>query len=242
MSDDHAHILFPSDAPKSQQPPDWFVAQRSGAELRLAGVHGDRGAAAKAAEAGKAGSPASPAGPATRLFPNEAAKADDARNPAGSDAENAADKLFPEDAKKFDDAFAKDFFSGFSASAAADGDIERAQALNSAGEALIANARTAGMDAAELTSALDIVRERQGDTIAPLTSERMEAEFASGMAAIQTEYGDGYMNEVNAARSFIRDMEIIAPGTIASLERTGAGNDPRLIRTAIKEARRRGYK
>jgi hypothetical protein len=62
------------------------------------------------------------------------------------------------------------------------------------------------------------------------------------MPLIQAEYGDGYMDDISAAQAFIRDLEVIAPGTIASLERTGAGNDPRLVRSAIKEARRRGYR
>lgn len=171
------------------------------------------------------------------MFPNEAltAKAVDPNA-------DTAEKLFPDDAKPFDDADAKGFFNTFALSARSDGDVERAEALTSAGEALIADARAAGTDAAELTSALDVVRERQGDTPSPITPEKMEAEFASGMAAIQQEYGDAYMADLNAARAFIRDLEIVAPGTIDSLERTGAGNDVRLIRSAIKEAKRRGYR
>jgi hypothetical protein len=182
---------------------------------------------------------------AARMFPNDAAKGGTpapSAGPADPTKTDDAATLFKDDAKPFDDADAKGFFNGFATSAAGDGDVERAQALNLAGEALIADARKAGTDAAELTSALDVVRERQGDALAPLTPEKLEAEFESGMAAIQQEYGDGYMADLGAARAFIKDLEIIAPGTIDSLNRTGAGNDMRLIRKAIKEAKRRGYR
>lgn len=225
---DPAHILFPGDAPAPSQPPEYFKVQQNAATARLMG---SQNPAADDA--------------AARMFPNDAAKGvtpAPSAGPADPAKTDAAATLFKDDAKPFDDADAKDFFNGFATSAAGDGDVERAQALNAAGEALIADARAAGTDAAELTSALDVVRERQGDTLSPITPEKMEAEFASGMAAIQAEYGDSYMADLSAARAFIRDLEIIAPGTIDSLERTGAGNDMRLIRSAIREAKRRGYR
>ncbi|RUU85473.1 hypothetical protein EOB59_31980 [Mesorhizobium sp. M7A.F.Ca.MR.176.00.0.0] len=48
--------------------------------------------------------------------------------------------------------------------------------------------------------------------------------------------------DISIARRFIADMELVSPGVVASLERHGAGNDPRLVRAAIKEAKRRGYR
>jgi len=48
--------------------------------------------------------------------------------------------------------------------------------------------------------------------------------------------------DLDAARRFISDVEKIAPGTISTLEATGSGNDPRLIRKAIAEAKRRDYR
>ena len=47
-------------------------------------------------------------------------------------------------------------------------------------------------------------------------------------------------HNLGAARRLIDHPEERAPGNKASLEFSGAGNDPRLIRLAIKEARRRG--
>jgi hypothetical protein len=88
-------------------------------------------------------------------------------------------------------------------------------------------------------AALDIVKERQGDTITEIPPEKIEAEMATGMAALADE---GVTDaDLGLARRFVADLEIIAPGTIASLSLTGAGNDLRLVRAAIREAKRRGY-
>lgn len=158
---------------------------------------------------------------------------------AGDDADPAK-VLFNDDAGKFDAAPVDQFFNGFANSAANDGDIERSHELQAAGDALVADFKTAGADAAELSAALDVVRERQGDTIAEIPPEKIEAEMATGLAALTDE---GVTNaDLALARRFVSDLEIVAPGTMASLERTGAGNDLRLVRAAIKEAKRRGYK
>lgn len=223
MSDDPAHILFPADAPS--KPPEWFSAQRNAAEQRLSGqnTHDD---AARVANT---------------LFPSEAKVADSAADPsAGQDDDaDAADKLFKDDAATFDAKPVQDFISGFAASAAADGDMDRAEALEAAGSALVADFKAAGSDAAELSAALDVVRERQADTITEIAPEKLQAEMATSLETLAAE---GVTSaDLNAARAFIRDMEIVAPGTIDSLARTGAGNDLRLVRAAIREARRRKY-
>lgn len=221
---DPAYVLFPSDAPAGSAPPEWFKAEQAAATARLMGAH--KPAADDAA---------------ARMFPGDAPKGEQASKPAASDAD-MAEKLFPDDANHFDEKPIAGFFNGFAVSAAGDGDSERAQALNAAGEALIADARKAGTNSAELSAALDVVRERQGDTIGPISDEKLEADFASGMEAVRSEFGATADSDLKAAQAFIRDLDTIAPGTIDSLNRTGAGNDMRLIRAAIKEAKRRGYR
>lgn len=221
---DAAHILFPGDAPARSQPPEYFQVQQNAATARLMG--GQKPAADDAA---------------ARMFPNDAPKNQQPPKTAAPDAD-VAEKLFPGDAAQFDETPIAGFFNTFALSARSDGDVERAEALSSAGEALVADARKAGTDAAEFSAALDVVRERQGDTLSPIAPEKMEADFAAGMAAIQQEYGEGYAADLNAARAFICDLEVIAPGVIDTLERTGSGNDVRVIRAAIKEAKRRGYR
>jgi len=221
---DPAHVLFPNDAPASSEPPEYFKVQHDAATARLIGAH--KPAADDAA---------------ARMFPSDAPKGEQASKSAASDADTA-EKLFPDDANQFDEKPIAGFFNGFAVSAAGDGDSERAQALNAAGEALIADARKAGTNSAELSAALDVVRERQGDTLSPITDEKLEADFASGMEAVRSEFGVTYESDLNVARAFIRDLDKIAPGTIDSLERTGAGSDIRIIRAAVREARRRGYR
>lgn len=214
-----AHTLFPSDVPTGdQRAPEWFAARQAGATGRL--MSGGKSAGSDEAVVGS-------------KMQSESSKDVSKNDPAKA--------LFSTEADHFDDREARGFFNSFTVSAANDGDSERADAIRSAGDALIADARSAGTDARELASALDIVRERQGDTIAEITPEKLQADFASSMATLQSEYGDGLASDLSAARAFIRDLDVIAPGTIDTLVRTGAGNDPRLIRKAIAEAKRRGY-
>lgn len=215
MSDDHASILFPNDAPK--QTPDWFVRDREAAELRLSRRADDEAAS---------------------MFPGER-KPEAARPSAGSDA-SPEEALFANDAAKYDDSAAREFFDTFATNATLDGDHERAEALQEAGAALIADARSAGTNPAELGEALNILRERQGDCVAgPVSDEKLAEDFQSAMSNLMAEGVS--MSDIDAARSMIDDMERISPGTKATLSETGAGNDPRLIALCIKEARRRGY-
>lgn len=118
-----------------------------------------------------------------------------------------------------------------------DGDEERAEALRAATTALADDFRQHGTDAADLSEAFEIVRHSAG--LEPPTPEQLEASFADGMAAVER---DGISaDDLNAARRFINDLEIRSPGVKASLEAHGAGNDPRLVRAAVREARKRGY-
>ena len=185
---------------------------------------------------------------ANLVFPNDAPAAPQRDTPgAGHTAQKPADadiagKLFPSEADRFDDAPINSFFDGFSLSALSDGDSERAGELQSARDAFIADAKKAGADARELSAALDIVKENQGNNFGSIDPDKAEAAFAESTSLMRQELGDTFDADIGIARAFILDLEKIAPGTIASLERTGAGNDPRLIRSAIREAKRRGYK
>lgn len=149
MSDDPAYALFPSDVPKSTTPPDWYNVKRDAAEARLTGRH-----AATQDDA------------AARMFPSEARKADQP-SPAGKEGDDPERALFKNDAAQFDEKPVKDFVSGFAASAATDGDHERAKALEAAGEALVEDFKAAGSDAKEVAEAFDIIRMRQADSCRP---------------------------------------------------------------------------
>ncbi len=129
----------------------------------------------------------------------------------------------------------------FALSAFGEGDRTRGEAIKSARDALIDDAKDHGSDPASFNAAFEIVREVNTSSLLPPTAEELEASFASGIETIRQEYGSGWLADLDAARAFIRDLEVKAPGTMASLERFGAGSDPRIIRKVISEARRRGY-
>jgi len=218
MSDlDPAHVLFPSDAPT--QPPEWFSAHHGAAEQRLVGNHGQRD-----------GSAAAP-------FPNE--RKADASPSAGND-DDAASALFKDDAARKDvdwDRVVGGELDQHTLDAIKDGDTDRADALKSATAALTDDFRSAGTDPAEIEEAFSIVRQSAG--FKPPTSEESEASFAAGMSEIAAA---GVTDaDLNAARRFIRDLETVSPGVVASLEAHNAGNNPKLILAAVREARRRKY-
>ncbi|ESZ17722.1 hypothetical protein X735_11210 [Mesorhizobium sp. L2C085B000] len=219
---DAASILFPNDVPsKPAQAPDWYSAQRSAAEQRLTGTHGKPDAAAAV------------------VFPSE--RRADAPPPAGKE-DDAASILFRDDAARKDVDYAAHVggeLDQFTLDAMKDGDTERASALKAATAALSEDFRAAGTEPATIEEAFTIVRQ-SADSFSPPTPEQIEAGFVAGMAELT---GSGVAeSDIGIARRFIADMEIVSPGVVASLERHGAGNDPRLVRAAIKEAKRRGYR
>lgn len=222
---DIAHLMFPTDAPVAPNPDmNRMAYAQEDAALRLS----------------RRAEPADKTDAASALFGDDAkqgATEGDSRNPASDP--DAAGKMF-KDERQFDPAAVTGFTDGFAQSAVADGDIDRAHELQAAGDALVADFKAAGTDADEVKSALDIVRERQGDTLAgPVPEEKLEADRVAAMNELTA--GGISEADLDAARRFVADLEMIAPGTIRSLEATGAGNDPRLIRKAIAEARRRKY-
>jgi hypothetical protein len=213
MADDAASILFPNDVPNKPSPaPEYFAAARAGAELRLMGHHGD------GADRG----------------------AGDADRPAGEQKPDAADVLFKDDAagKGVDyERVVGGELDQVRMDAMKDGDTERADALKAATTALTEDFGQHGSNPADIAEAFQIVRQSAGLT--DMTPEQAEKSYADGLAAVQqASISDA---DLSAARRFIADLEIVSPGVVASLERHGAGNDPRLIRSAIREAKRRGY-
>lgn len=221
---DASHILFPNDAPKPAGVPEYVKAQQAAAEARLLGSQ-KRDLAQDRANV---------------MFPSDAQAA--AKPAANGDHTDAAEKLFADDAKQsFDDKVVSDFTDHAILGAFADGDKERGEELKTATFALTENFRAAGTDSNELKAAFEIVNERN-DMIVPPPPEQVEADFEAGMTTLQAELGSSLQSDLSAARAFIRDLETVAPGTIATLEHNGAGNDLRLVRAAIKEAKRRGYR
>lgn len=122
-------------------------------------------------------------------------------------------------------------------SAHCDGDVGRARSIHLAQRTLAEDFEQHGTSPDDVKEALHIVR--QSARLSEPSPEDRQAEYAKGMAEVTAAgFTDG---DLNAARAFIRDLEKVAPGTVASLEAGGAGNNPDLIRKAIREARRRGY-
>ncbi|ESX70659.1 hypothetical protein NKI54_09955 [Mesorhizobium sp. M0663] len=219
---DHASILFPNDAPsKPASVPEWAQAQHAAAEQRLTGNHGKPDPAAAA------------------MFPSE--RKAEASPPAGKD-DDAASILFRDDAARKDVDYERAVggeLDQFTLDAMKDGDTERASALKAATAALSEDFRASGTDTATIEEAFTIVRQ-SADSFSPPTPEQIEAGFAASMTELTSA---GVTDaDLTIARQFIRDLELVSPGVVASLERHGAGNNPKLVRAAIKEAKRRGYR
>lgn len=209
---DPAHVLFPSDAPKHDPALNYVAREQDAAAARLQR---------------RVDAPASPAAP-------------DA--PAGEQAKDIASTLFRDDAVRKDFDYAATVggeLDQVALDAMKDGDTERASALKAATTALSEDFRAAGTSPDEISQALQIVRQ-SADSFSPPTPEQIEEGFVAGMAELTA---SGVTDaDLGIARQFIKDLEIVSPGVVASLERHGAGNDPRLVRAAIKEAKRRGYR
>lgn len=218
---DAASILFPDDVPaKRAEAPDWFKAQQSGAQQRLMGNHG---AGAKADPAGKP----------------EGGQA----GSEGASETDAAETLFGKDTAEKQAQFNGDKVFGFleaRAHQAAEFNEEGAAELREASKALTADAIEHGTPEQEFADAMDVIRERH-DFLEPPSEAELEAERDANLETLQSELGDTFEADLDAARRFVQDLDKVAPGTIESLVVSGAGNDMRLIRAAIKEAKRRGY-
>lgn len=160
-------------------------------------------------------------------------------HPAGEQDDGPAEMLFKDDAERKDIDYERVVggeMDGMTLDAIKEGDQERAAALKAATAAFTNEFQSVGAPPEEVAEAFAIIRDRP---LAEPTLEEREEHFQSAVAALQH---DGVTDaELNAARAMIRDYEQIAPGTIASLEAYGAGNDPKLVKLAIAQAKRRGY-
>lgn len=204
MSDDPAHVLFPNDAPKPQQPP--------------------AASAPAVPEASKALSAASPADPLAAVKPDDVAAT-----------------LFKNDAVDSGAKGVTDILDGFANSAIADGDGgERARAIEAARDGLIADAMASGTDTKELFSVVNVIHELQANSLVEPTPEQAVQRMSEGLEACRNEnIADA---DLDLGRRFVVEhLEKVAPGVVATLERTGAGNDIRVIRAVIAEAKRRGF-
>jgi len=168
--------------------------------------------------------------------PAQAQQQADTAPPAGPDAD-AAEKLFGSESGADFDKLVSGELDQYTLSAIQDGDTERADALKHATSALADDMRAAGTEASTLSEAFEIVRQSAGVT--EMTHDQREASYNSGMTAVQEASISNA--DLSAARSFIRDLDRVSPGVIDSLRAHGAGNDIRLIKKAVAEARRRGY-
>lgn len=153
--------------------------------------------------------------------------------------DDRAATMYSEDAKAFD---AKNFQSMMMSRmliANQQGDDEWMQSLSAAQDGLAADMQAAGTATEDFDEAFHIVNQYTGDD---LPDEKREAMRETTVTELSAEWGAEAEPNLNIARSFIQDLEKVAPGTIDTLERSGAGNDPKLIRKVVAEAKRRGYK
>lgn len=173
-----------------------------------------------------------------RLMGNHGSEAKPAA-PAGEQGDDPAAMLFKDDAARKGIDYERvvgNELDQVTLDAIKDDDQERVGALRAATAALTDEFRSSGAPPEEVAEAFQILRDRP---MTEPTPEEREEHFQWAVAALQH---DGVSDaELNAARAMIRDYEQIAPGTIASLEAYGAGNDPKLIKLVIAQAKRRGY-
>lgn len=224
MSDDISHILFPSDAPKQVSVPDYVKAETAAAELRLSGRHPAR------------------SDQADRMFPSENGKQPE---PGIDPADDTAAKLFADDVPAGDKAIAEALaarMEGYELDARLEGDEERANELQEAMSTLTADFSKKGTAATDVAEMTELLHEGKARIASPTEDEAREA-FDSGIAALAEGYSSP--NDLNAdirrAQRFVSDLAKVTPGVIETLERSGMGSDPRMVRLAIREARRRGY-
>ena len=174
------------------------------------------------------------------LYPNDQpdALAQPPRAPVRPDAGEEPPAISYDEAADFDPTGANSFFNQAALAALKEGDHERSAELDQAGKALVDDMKAAGTPAAVFNEALAAFNEADADNF----TEDQRAQMAEAtMADLRADFGPTLDADLSAARALIADLDKLTPGLIASLEASGAGNNPRLIRTAIEEAKRRGY-
>ena len=160
-----------------------------------------------------------------------------AQRPSAADGYEPATLTYADQAP-FDPAPLTSFFDQAALAAMQEGNRDHANEISQSGKAMVADMKAAGTPADLLKSALHAYHESASEGL----NEDQQAEVAQAtVAELQAEYGPTFERDLGAARALIEDLEKVTPGLIESLEATGAGNNPKLIRAAIKEAARRGY-
>lgn len=152
MSDDPAHVLFPSDAPKGP-------AAAASSATAGAPFQSDAAALLFPTE-GKVTNPAPPAGPVEGAKPDAAKPSADAAPPERSSIERL-------------DALAEAIRLG--------GDTDRAAALTETGNVLLSEAQAHSMPSAELQEVIGLVHEASS-TLSPMTAEQNAAGMTNAMA------------------------------------------------------------
>ncbi|WEO63540.1 hypothetical protein [Rhizobium rhizogenes] len=159
--------------------------------------------------------------------------------PTARDEADAAKVLFGNTADDIDyDGLVRSELDDYIGDAIKGGDAAQADALKHASRALADEAFTHDTDPDDMKQALRIVRQSRQSFNAPTAQEAADS-YQAGMDAVRTA---GITDaDLSAARQYVAYLDRVAPGTIESLERHGAGNDPKLVQLVIREARRRGF-
>jgi len=174
------------------------------------------------------------------LYPDDRPAGQPARAPARTQLEARDDDqpatLTYDDAAGFDGTAAVSMFAQRALAAQADGNAESASEWLAAGQALVGDMKAAGTPADDFNAALRALNEADSEALTP--EQRAERHDAA-MTQLQAELGPNLESDLALARQLIERLDEQAPGLIPSLEESGAGDDPRLIRLAIREAKRR---
>lgn len=173
------------------------------------------------------------------LYPNDQPKTDapqrQAQRLSATDGDEPATLTYGDKAS-FDATQATSFFDQHAIAAMQEGDQERSAELGQAGKALVRDFKSAGADASVLNEALRAYNETAGEYLSE--DQRMDLAETT-MAQLQAELGPNLESDLALARQLIEWLDQQVPGLKASLEGSGAGNDPRIIKAAIREAKRR---
>jgi hypothetical protein len=154
------------------------------------------------------------------------------------DAVDPASKLYGDKSGEFDGTEFSSAMDSLAIDALKDGNTDRSDALEYARQGLVSDFKAAGTDSGDVGEAMGIVNAYAYSMPDEATRAATEA---STMESLSAELGNQVDTHIRAARRFINDLDRVSPGLKDSLERSGAGNDPKLVRLVIKEAKRRGY-
>lgn len=177
-----------------------------------------------------------PAAVATDTVPAVAPRPEPENAPEA--AKSPADTLYP-DLAGFDPAPFDSVMSALSLDALKKSDTEKADAFEESRKALIGDFQATGTDPAAAADAVGIIN--AWAYTAP-SIEQIEQDRVQNLELLTSEWGEAADTNLTIVRRFVADMDAVSPGTLATLESTGAGNDPKLIRMFLREAKRRGYK